>query len=484
MSEIEIKQLDQKRKKYLILGGILFGSIFWMPILAIVLESVSDFSPMDYDWFFLAVFLPMLIGTILLILSIRMNKRILHLQEEEKRRKRDQWKEKRHREENERLAKEREFEEKKKQEKLERERLLVEKKREVLASLSSIWPYEDCRKLALLHEYQEDEDNCRLVWVEVDYQAKVVIRADAFSWIATVKPSGLYAMHNEEVIILTKDYFQWHKDKYSIVNDGPLLRSYEMLQSIKSTSFVDANIDTSNTDLLDIVPHLHFSFDSGVFKCVEKDIPEIVTDAYFKVMYQNDSVVFSPICLKAYQSTSMFPEVVAALPLYLSDYTDAELKEATREFITKAYDTMDKLLHTLKDNNEDIDYNNVNLNLDSSLDCTNAFIHIDLAMGIINKLLCGEDILKWNPRKCEIKNGNTEFTFSAYVDTPRLSDYNTEDFVENQQYLALLQLLQGILKAAVALTLKVVHSENNSFTISYNVEKGEDVERVEYVSIK
>lgn len=362
----------------------------------------------------------------------------------------------------------------------EEEQRLAQKKQEIYASIQSIWPYRDQRKIAIKNEPKEDDDNCYLVWVEVDDQARIIIRAGAFSWVAAVKPSGLYALFNKQVIILTKEYFQWHKTLFPIVNDGPAFKAYEMLSSLKEKSFVDSAIDTNNKDMIDVAPHYHFSFDTEVFRSREISIPDTFINYYFNIMSGDNSVEYSLLMLDAYSNSfnRVFTEAVNNYAVFVN-----KQDEETTGFFKKYFNELTMRLIEFVHENQQLDLNSVRLEEDSIIDFASNIVKIDYSMGIISNVLADEMTLKWYPGVCKVRNNQVDFIFSVFLEEPRLSDLETNNFIQNIQRMALLKIMQGFGRTASFIDLLITVKDDNTIIISHNAEKGETVERAEYVSL-
>ena len=103
-----------------------------------------------------------------------------------------------------------------------------ERQREIQNSIYAIWPYGEHKLLALAEE-QDGKNDCYLVWIEVDEKERIIIRAGALSWVATVKNSGLYALRNDDVIILTKDYLKIGDTTYYLAKEGIVKDSFTLL---------------------------------------------------------------------------------------------------------------------------------------------------------------------------------------------------------------------------------------------------------------
>ena len=471
-----IATLKQK-KKHLFLFGVLFGVICFLG--AFLLPVI------DIDWpiilLIILMVVPFVPASFFLINAAILARRILALEVEEKQAILAAARQKKEQEEKEQTEKARlEAEEKEK----ERLRGLESRRQERIASLAEIWPYGTNRMLAILEgPHEGDDENCTQVWVDVDEQARIVIRyGGMFFRIAAVKSSGLYAVSDDHVIILTRDRFTRDSLIYKIVDNGVEATAYRSLSSISDKAFIDASYDLSNKDLVEMLPRNHYSFTNESFFWEEQDFCSMFITNYFKVMSNDRDVVFSPVALALYKASHSYEGLWENVLDFLTP-SDNMPESGFQQKAFKMMEIMREIFITAKKEHESVDYNDVAFSTDDSEEFARVLIKTECIMHTIEKILSEKGVLKYYPNRCDVDLEGVTFSLGFYVEQPRITDFDAETFISSTRLSGFIRMFHGFLVASSAINLRVTLADGKAVKLSYVVEKNDSLVEKNYIAI-
>lgn len=357
-----------------------------------------------------------------------------------------------------------------------------ERQREIQNSIYAIWPYGEHKLLALAEE-QDGKNDCYLVWIEVDEKERIIIRAGALSWVATVKNSGLYALRNDDVIILTKDYLKIGDTTYYLAKEGIVKDSFTLLESMGDMEFVKGAIDIDCSDQLDFAPRFHFSYNDGVLHSPNDDVLQSLYPAYFLTMKDDESVIYSQPMLWAYvNEKALFERASRSFDHFIIAKKENRLSESDKSEFLSILGELHESLVNLKEGSK-TDFNDVAIS-DEPIAFAEQVVKVNCVMPIINRIFFGkEDILRFYPTACSVDGQNISFIFTVYVKEYRMTDYDLQQYLDTIKARAFLEMITGFNNAAESISLVISIDNLQRISISY-MSISDEVTRVSFQSVK